>query len=603
MPARNCPDPDLLADYALGKTSAADLAGIASHLEACAACQSRLEALDGLSDTIIACLRQAGTDAADSDDSLLKEVLCWLDSITSEYGPGSAEPAEEAVLPWQVGQYRLFKKLGQGSMGCVYLAEDEALRRQVAVKVPCRRWFSSDEELQRSLAEARAAAGLKHAGIVPVFYFGREPDGMCYLVMEYIEGPSLAERLQSGPIPPAEAAAMMAAVAEAVAEIHKRGYVHRDLKPRNILLDAQRRPHVADFGLALDESAQRRLVRDRSGTLAYMPPEQVQGKARWLDGRADLWALGVILYEMLAGRRPFSGDTRAELEDEILHRDPRPPRQHDPAVPPELERICLKCLAKDVTGRYATADDLAGDLRHWLRPRPRRRAVLAAAAVLAALLAALGYQRFFAPVNRPSGPGRPALTGTVDALVWNSSDPSRRWLSLKDAAPLRPGDGLRIEAKLNRRAYVYLVWIDGQGQASPLYPWKPGDWTSRRGPESPVDHLSLPPEADEYWPVRGPGGVETLLLLAREEPLPGEFRLDDRLSGLPRQPAEKHRFACFDNGRLVTEAADHDRGLGLGERGRIDDEVLKAQRLIYQRLSSDFPLVRAVTCVSHGSEK
>jgi hypothetical protein len=136
-----------------------------------------------------------------------------------------------------------------------------------------------------------------------------------------------------------------------------------------------------------------------------------------------------------------------------------------------------------------------------------------------------------------------------------------------------------------------------------LYPWKPGDWTSRRGPESPVDHLSLPPEADEYWPVRGPGGVETLLLLAREEPLPGEFRLDDRLSGLPRQPAEKHRFACFDNGRLVTEAADHDRGLGLGERGRIDDEVLKAQRLIYQRLSSDFPLVRAVTCVSHGSEK
>ena len=191
-------------------------------------------------------------------------------------------------------------------MGWVYLAHDEELDKPVAIKVPHRHLFRSEEDLQRFLDEARTAAKLKHPSIVPVHYFGRESDGTCYIVMEYIDGPSLAERLQSGPLPPSEAADILATVADAVAHIHRRGFVHRDLKPRNILLDAEGRPHVADFGLALHESAQRQLAGDSSGTLAYMPPEQVEGKAQWLDGRADLWALGVIFYEMLTGRRPFS---------------------------------------------------------------------------------------------------------------------------------------------------------------------------------------------------------------------------------------------------------------------------------------------------------
>ena len=168
---------------------------------------------------------------------------------------------------------------------------------------------------------------------------------------------------------------------------------------------------------------------------------------------------------------------------------------------------------------------------------------------------------------------------------------------------MRPNDWLRIEARLNRPAYVYVLWIDSQGGALPVYPWTPGDWAARRSPESPIDRLSLPPEADEGWPIRGPGGVETLLLLAREEPLPPGFQLRDYLSSLPRQRAEERLFASFNDGRLVTDATDHQRGLGLSEQGRINDELLKMQSIIHKRLASYFTLIRAVSCTSLGSKK
>ena len=201
MSDATCPTPQLLADYVLGKTPEATAAGIAAHVEGCAACQSRLDTLDALSDTVIACLRFVPGVAA-VDETLLREVIARVESITAEFGWPPGDPFAEAVLPVRVGHYRLVEKLGQGGMGCVFRAEDEALKKQVAVKVPCRRRFESAEELDRVLAEARAAARLTHAGIVPVLYFGREPDGTCYIVMEYVEGQLLAQRLLSGPLPP-----------------------------------------------------------------------------------------------------------------------------------------------------------------------------------------------------------------------------------------------------------------------------------------------------------------------------------------------------------------------------------------------------------------
>jgi serine/threonine protein kinase len=184
--------------------------------------------------------------------------------------------------------------------------------------------------------------------------------------MEFIEGRSLAHELSKGPLPLRRTIEIAADVAEAVHCVHENNLVHRDLKPANVLLDCDGRPHVTDFGLALHEDVQSEFVGDISGTLPYMAPEQVRGEAHRLDGRSDIWAIGVMLYEMLTGRRPFRGNTANEVFDEILWRAPKPPRQINDQIPEEVEAICLKCLAKDVDDRYTSAASLVDDLRREL---------------------------------------------------------------------------------------------------------------------------------------------------------------------------------------------------------------------------------------------
>jgi WD40 repeat protein len=183
----------------------------------------------------------------------------------------------------------------------------------------------------------------------------------------------------------------MLQVTWAIQHAHATGLVHRDLKPANVLLDTDGNAHVADFGLAIDDQSQRFHAGEVSGTPAYMAPEQVRGEAHRLDGRADLWALGVLLYEMLTQQRPFQGASHQELFDEILHREPKPPRQLSPDIPAALERICLKCLTKSVTERYLTAADVAKDLRHAREaPQRRKRGLATIAAAVAAGLVVLG---------------------------------------------------------------------------------------------------------------------------------------------------------------------------------------------------------------------
>ena len=299
------------------------------------------------------------------------EVLPDTESLLSSHGPetdGATKSLRIQPVLERLGRFQIERQLGRGAFGAVYLARDSELDRWVALKVPHAERFASTEELQAFIEEARTAARLAHPGIVTIFDVARDGEQV-FIVQEYVEGQDLGRFLksQSSPVAGDKSARLMIAIAETLAFAHSKGFVHRDLKPANILLDAQQRPRVADFGLAVHETIQRRRKGERSGTPAYMSPEQVRGETHRLDGRSDLWSLGVILYETLTGRRPFGGETRSELFDEIQYRHPKPPRQIAGQVPAELERICLKCLSKRVTDRYSSALDLAGDLQHWLQ--------------------------------------------------------------------------------------------------------------------------------------------------------------------------------------------------------------------------------------------
>jgi hypothetical protein len=266
------------------------------------------------------------------------------------------------------------------------------------------------------LEEARILAGLDNPHIVPVYEIGTTEDGLTFVVSKFIEGTDLAEQIKQERPSFTCAAEIIATVAKALHYAHLKRLVHRDVKPGNILLDSTGIPYVADLGLALREEDFGKGER-YAGTPAYMSPEQACGTGHLVDGRSDVFSLGVVLYELLTGRRPFRGETRQELMEQIIGVDARPPRQINDAIPKDLERICLKALAKRPTERYTTAKDMADDLRSFLGqvttvqenalPKPVtkvraskriRRLVLIGAVVtlfagLTALVARLGFTR------------------------------------------------------------------------------------------------------------------------------------------------------------------------------------------------------------------
>ena len=237
----------------------------------------------------------------------------------------------------------------------------------MAIKIPRSGRFDSPQQAARFLDEARKIAQLRHPGIVPVHDVGRDGD-YCYIVSEFIEGGDLAKRLTHGKLPWQDAVRLIEEVAEILQHAHANGFVHRDIKPANILLDAKGSPYLADFGIAATGEELRQGGGNTAGTLAYMSPEQVGG--RQVDARTDIYSLGVVLFELLVGRRPFAAANPAELRRAILTDDPQFPESVE--LPPDLKRICLKALARKPTERYSSAGEFADELKVLCEPRQGR---------------------------------------------------------------------------------------------------------------------------------------------------------------------------------------------------------------------------------------
>jgi hypothetical protein len=294
---------------------------------------------------------------------------------------------------------------------------------------------------------------------------------------------------------------------------------------------------------------------------------------------------------------------------EILNRDPKPPTEIDDTIPDELERICLKCLSKSRPERYPNAAALARELRRWQHPRrwlvgPMLSALVSALAMLLVLWAL--WPRPTAPIapgGRPTAGPTEVLDGEITVTIWNEQVPGRKRLPLDQAGavPLRPGDQVRLQANLKSPAYAYVIWIDTEGHAIPMYPWLDGEWGKRPDREVPVTSVSLPHPADQGFPMKGPPGTEMLMLLARHEPLPSDLEIAELLRVVPPLPIANIDAALwFADGRLV-ERGEPSRAPDVKHPQQIADPLLRAQREIQERLGGHFVLSRSV-CFANGVE-
>jgi beta-lactam-binding protein with PASTA domain/predicted Ser/Thr protein kinase len=327
------------------------------------------------------------------------------------------------------GRYRVISRLGSGGMADVYLAQDQLLGREVAVKVLHHHFAEDHEFVERFRREASSAAALSHPNIVGIFDRG-EWDGTYYIAMEYVAGRSLKTIVrEAGPLDPGLAIDIIIQILRAARSAHRRGVIHRDLKPHNVIIDEEGRARVTDFGIARAGASDMTLTGSIMGTAQYLSPEQAQGFA--VSAASDLYSIGVILYELLTGVVPFEGETAVAIAFKQVSAEPRPPSELNPSLPRSLDAIVLRALAKDPAQRYADADELIAALEH------QRTALPALAGAPAAAHDAYAYQ--------PHAPTHPS-TGSL-------------LLAPAGVGPYEPEDGVPPGDRRRRRIVLWTLAV------------------------------------------------------------------------------------------------------------------------------------------------
>lgn len=387
-----CPEISELRAFAVGDLGEARIELLAKHIDRCDSCG---EVIDGISNCfeseLISGLRQLDSasklDAASYagnvvgpiinskiPENVLQAAFKAADplSIPVSFDAGKRLANRLKQGPVHLGRFELKSELGVGAFGYVFKAFDSELSRYVALKVQRAGTFASDEDVERFLREAQSIAQLNHPGIVAVYDSIRSEEDTCYLVTEFVDGKSLELRLREQDFSFAETADLIALIGDALQYAHEHGIVHRDVKPSNVIIDHDQKPHVMDFGLAkrdFDTGNEMTSIGRVMGTPAYMSPEQALGDSRDVSPRSDVYSLGVILYEMLTGERPFQGNHRILLM-QVIEDEPRSPRRLKSNIPLDLETICLKALSKSPARRYQSASEFADDLRRYVRRQP-----------------------------------------------------------------------------------------------------------------------------------------------------------------------------------------------------------------------------------------
>lgn len=457
--------------------------------------------------------------------------------------PG-ASGALGAGSPLRVDEFEFIRELGRGGMGVVYLARDSALGRLTAVKVLAPHLVDSEQALERFRQEGRAVAALNHPGIVPV-YRAACSGGHHYIAMEYVEGETLHDRIRAAR-PPAgdttptgelpgifrdlaqvrETARIIAAVAEALDHAHRNGVVHRDVKPSNVIVDGDGQPHLTDFGIAkVDGGAALTTPGDIAGTVHYMSPEQADEAPESIDHRSDVWSLGVVLYEMLALRRPFEGVSQQKIIHAIQNHEPPDLRSTNGIVPVDLSTICHKALEKRPQNRYQTAAHMAADLRAFLAGDPilarppsavrrvrrwakRHRSTMAAASMVGAvaltavgaILVALARGEHLCVLEIPGGQGEQVTLHQMTADGYEVGP-----AVAEGTLPLR----VHVPAGVYRAS---IVADDGRFVETTVLLLKPGE-TRQIAIAAPPDRVDITENM-----VFVPGGICTTGVEGREEP-------------------------------------------------------------------------------------